>query len=204
VELESMDKVISKDEIRHLALNKRDHMDEKDRRNKSESISIHVFEYIRNYSRDAQILSFIAFRSEPELRSLHNRLWEHGYRIAIPRVLRATKQLDWRMLYRYDDLQAGYAGIMEPSLELIPWVYDSTKPIVILMPGLAFDQQGGRLGYGGGYYDRFVAAYGWMQRGSAGVLKVAPAFFEQVIQVIPMEAHDVVVDVVITEFGPLI
>lgn len=198
-----MDKVISKDEIRHLALNLRDHMDESDRRNKSDSICHHVFRYIQNFSMDAQILSFIAFRTEPELRTLHNQLWEQGYRIAIPRVQKATNQLDWRMLYRYDDLQAGYAGIMEPSLELIPWVYDPSKPVVIIMPGLAFDQQGGRLGYGGGYYDRFVAAYGWLQRGTAGVLKVAPAFSEQIVQAIPMEAHDVQVDVVITELGPL-
>lgn len=199
-----MDKVISKDEIRHLALNKRDHMNEAERLNQSESICNHLFEYIQSFSRDAQILSFIAFRSEPELRTLHHRLWGHGYRIAIPRVQRTTKELDWRMLYRYDDLQAGYAGIMEPSLELIPWVYDPTKPIVILMPGLAFDRNGGRLGYGGGYYDRFVAANGWLQRGCAGVIKVAPAFSEQIVSVIPMEAHDVEVDVVITELGPLL
>jgi 5-formyltetrahydrofolate cyclo-ligase len=194
---------ISKDNLRHHALLARDHMDDETRRFKSEQICKHVFEQIRKIGTDVQVLSYIAFRSEPDLYALHEKLWENGYRIAIPRVQLTTKQLDWRMLYRYDDLEPGYAGIMEPNLQLIAWEWDARKPVVILLPGLAFDWFGGRVGYGGGYYDRFAANYGWIKQNQEGVIKIAPAFSEQMVEQIPMDAHDIEVDLVVTEQGPL-
>jgi 5-formyltetrahydrofolate cyclo-ligase len=162
----------------------------------------HTFAAIQAFAPHADVLSYIAFRNELDLRDLHEQLWAAGYRIAIPRVQKATKQLDWRMLYRYDDLQPGYAGIMEPSLDLIPWVQEPSRPVVVLVPGLAFTTEGYRLGYGGGFYDRFAAEHGWLGKSGAHVLKVAPTFGAMVVDQVPMDAHDVVVDVVITEDGP--
>lgn len=197
-----MSGVLTKAQLRHRMLDVRDQLSPDVRTALTARIVQHTFAAIQAFAPHADVLSYIAFRNELDLRDLHEQLWAAGYRIAIPRVQKATKQLDWRMLYRYDDLQPGYAGIMEPSLDLIPWVQEPSRPVVVLVPGLAFTKEGYRLGYGGGFYDRFAAEHGWLRKSGAHVLKVAPTFGAMVVDQVPMDAHDVVVDVVITEDGP--
>jgi 5-formyltetrahydrofolate cyclo-ligase len=194
---------ISKADIRHRALEIRDGLSDAERAIKSEAICRHLFAYIEQHAKGAQILSYIAFRQELDLKPLHEWLWAAGYRIAIPRVNKQAKQLDWRMLYRYDDLEPGYAGIMEPSLQLIPWHHDESQQVVLLLPGVAFDRHGGRVGYGGGYYDRFAADKRWVAANQQQVCKIAPAFSNTVFANVPMAIHDVVVDILVTENGPL-
>lgn len=93
-----------------------------------------------------------------------------------------------------DELQPGAFGILELRRELR--AERRTKPAEIncvLVPGLAFDEQGNRLGRGKGFYDRFLAKL------SADVLLIAPTFDCQVYSSIPHDAHDKPVDLIITE-----
>ncbi|MOA35167.1 5-formyltetrahydrofolate cyclo-ligase family protein [compost metagenome] len=74
-------------------------------------------------------------------------------------------------------------------------------PEVVFVPGLAFDRQGGRLGYGGGYYDRFAARLS-MQDGTAQqMLWLGAAFEKQLIAHVPLERHDLKMNGIVTELA---
>ena len=89
------------------------------------------------------------------------------------------------------DTAPGYRGIPEPAAELPRVAIEDVD--WVLVPGVAFDIHGRRLGYGGGYYDRLLALL------RPGVLRVAGAFDLQVVAQVPAAPHDLIVDVIVTE-----
>jgi len=89
------------------------------------------------------------------------------------------------------DLAPGYCGIPEP-LKTLPLVNPASIEIVVA-PGSVFDAQGGRLGYGGGYYDRFL------HTAAPQALRIGLAFDLQVVEAVPLESHDEQLDYLITE-----
>ena len=133
----------------------------------------------------------LPFRSEWDTRPLVLRALEAGMEVALPRVDAATRAL---ALHRIGDLAAdtvaGYRDIPEPRAAL-PQIAPSTVDVV-LVPGVAFDAAGRRLGYGGGYYDRLLRDL------EATVPRIAGAFDEQVIDCVPAVDHDQRVDFVVT------
>lgn len=100
---------------------------------------------------------------------------------------------------RVDDLDAdlvsGWRGIREPRAALRRSAPGPDTPSCAVVPGLGFDRQGGRLGHGGGHLDRLLS------RLPSGVPAVGVAFAVQLVAAVPLEAHDVRVDVVVTEQG---
>lgn len=112
-------------------------------------------------------------------------LEERGVRIALPRV-HADGHLE--LVDATGDLAPGFRGVLEPAGPPLP--LDGID--VVVVPGLAFDVDGGRLGQGGGHYDRLLAA-----TGSSTVVGFAFAF--QVIAHVPVLDHDQPVDVIVTD-----
>ncbi|MBC2594037.1 5-formyltetrahydrofolate cyclo-ligase [Ruficoccus amylovorans] len=98
-------------------------------------------------------------------------------------------RMSWHRLRDWESLAPGMFGILEPP-ESEPAV-EPPCPDLVLVPGLAFDRLGHRLGHGGGYYDRFLA-------GVSGV-KVALAYSWQIRGDIPYERHDICMDAIVTE-----
>jgi 5-formyltetrahydrofolate cyclo-ligase len=146
--------------------------------------------------RDAQtVMAYAAFGKEIDLTKVLERAWADGKRVLLPRVDKVRKEIDACYVSGYDDLRPGVWGILEPKKEQPIWQGEQSVD-VIYMPGLAFDRQGHRLGYGGGYYDKFIASVG-----KPRPLLVAVAFAEQVVESVPSEPHDALVDVVVTEVG---
>ena len=90
------------------------------------------------------------------------------------------------------DLTMGPRGVLQPDLDRCKLVPIDRIDIAII-PGLAFDEKGGRIGTGRGYYDRFIPKLAITTR------KVALAFEEQIVQQIPTESHDKYVDIIITD-----
>ena len=88
------------------------------------------------------------------------------------------------------DLRKGPYGIMEPKVSCPS--RSAAKMDLIIVPGVAFDRQGGRLGRGAGYYDRFL-------RKASSVPKIGLCFREQLVKKVPMKKHDMSVDKVITD-----
>ena len=110
-------------------------------------------------------------------------------RVVCPRV-RAHGQLEHREISALSHLVDAAFGLREPDPELAPPV-DPEIANLIIVPGVAFDVEGGRLGMGGGYYDRFLAQV------SAPI--VGLAFEMQLVDRLPMSMHDQRVDVIATE-----
>ena len=112
-------------------------------------------------------------------------------RIVIPKVFAAQHMLKLYEIMSVDELMPGYRGIKEP-----PAKKERELPLrdinLVLIPGIAFDSVGNRLGYGGGYYDILLAGK------SKGTPLVALAYEEQVVASLPSEPHDVRVDIVVT------
>ncbi|HET7854410.1 MAG TPA: 5-formyltetrahydrofolate cyclo-ligase [Candidatus Methylomirabilis sp.] len=140
--------------------------------------------------RARRVLFYAADGGEVETLPLLERWIEGGRKVILPRVEGETM-----ILVEVDglkDLAPGYGGLLEPRSDrgrVVPW----EEVEVALVPGLAFDLEGNRLGRGGGHYDRTLACIG------PKVLKIGLAFDFQVVDRLPVEARDVPVDCVVTE-----
>jgi 5-formyltetrahydrofolate cyclo-ligase len=124
---------------------------------------------------------------EVDTRGLMREIIYSGRELYLPRVKRGVK-MDAARLNSIDDLRTGPYGIDEPQGD------ESIKPgclEVLLIPGVAFDRRGGRLGMGAGYFDRFLL----LCRG----LKIGLSYDFQIIDRVPVNARDMRMDMVITE-----
>jgi 5-formyltetrahydrofolate cyclo-ligase len=139
------------------------------------------------------VLAYHAFGSEPETAQFLATVLARGKRLLLPRVDPATRTLALhRVRDLARDLRPGAWGIAEPDPARCEAV-DAEAVDFVLVPGVAFDLRGGRLGHGGGYYDRLLGAC------SATALRVAAAFETQVVPAVPMGPEDRYVDLVVTE-----
>ena len=110
--------------------------------------------------------------------------------VLVPVAVTSTREIVWSELRSLDELQPSTFGIMQPKEDCIrPREHGETD--VSLVPGIAFDVAGRRVGYGGGYYDRFLTSF----RGN----KIALAYELQVYESIPAEPHDLPVETIVTE-----
>lgn len=133
---------------------------------------------------------FMPFGSEPDTRLILEDLWARKVRAVLPRVA-PDRRLDHLAVTGWDELEPGAYGIGEPVAGC-PAV-DPAEVELICVPGVAFDRRGGRLGYGGGYYDRFLEA--------CPAPRVALAFALQIVPEVPREDHDLLVDTIVTDRG---
>ncbi|NMB25653.1 MAG: 5-formyltetrahydrofolate cyclo-ligase [Firmicutes bacterium] len=136
------------------------------------------------------IMLFLAFGSEVDTWLLLERGVELGKLVVAPICLPATKELALYPINSRAEAVPGHWGILEPSRigeAILPEDLD-----VVVVPGLAFDGTGRRIGYGGGYYDRFLPK-------ADCACKVGVCFDVQLVERVPSASHDVPVDVVITE-----
>lgn len=140
------------------------------------------------------VLSYAGFGSEIDTLPFNREILERGLALILPRVDRASGGLVLHAVRDLEaDLEPGVWGIREPD----PRRCEVIAPSAIewmLLPGLAFDRHGGRLGYGGGFYDRLLPKLPPLKR-------VAAAFHCQIVDHVPRGPHDVSMDLVITESG---
>lgn len=109
------------------------------------------------YRKAELLLTFISFGDEPDTRAVLERAWQDGKVTAVPRCLPEHK-MSFYIIRSFDDCKEGAYGIPEPLEECAEAETDGEN-ILCLVPGLAFSKDGGRLGYGGGYYDRFLCRH---------------------------------------------
>lgn len=127
------------------------------------------------------VCAFASLRGEPDALDP----WPQDKRVALPRV--AGDELVFHWITGREELLLGSFGILEPPADASP---AGNEFDLILVPGLAFDLRGGRLGRGRGYYDRFLA-------GATG-LRVGVCFEDQIVADVPLEPHDLRMDFVVT------
>lgn len=137
------------------------------------------------------IMSFMPYGNEVNIIPLNEWILEQGKALCIPRVLDGTN-MD---AVKIDSIMTGLVknsyGIYEPSKDLKP--IEPEKIELILVPGVAFDINGNRLGHGKGYYDRFL-----LNR-SKNAITLGIAYSFQVLDSIPHDEHDVRLDGIVTE-----
>ncbi len=139
------------------------------------------------------IFFFVSFRSEVSTEPMIRRAIAEGKRVCLPYTYPETKAMVASHIIDFDaELRLGNYDILEPAEEFVRPV-EPVEIDLIITPGVAFDERGGRLGYGGGYYDRFFA-----QR-RKGCPLVALAFEMQLVDEVPRSEHDQLVDKVVTE-----
>lgn len=135
------------------------------------------------------VLLFMPTRLEPEVTPLLDRALREGRRAALPRYRAADDAYEACWVERPEmDLAQGLYGIREPGKNCMPVAGNALD--LILVPGIGFSPDGGRLGRGKGYFDQLLALI-------PGV-KCGVAFDCQITSEVPMESHDVVLNCILT------
>ena len=137
-----------------------------------------------------RVFLYLSARGEPDTRTLIEAAWEQGKEVLAPVCGEGEGEMAFFPFESFQDLRPGKWGILEPEPRgRIP----GKGPGLCLVPGLAFDRQGNRLGYGKGYYDRFLAA--------AGIESVGLCYGELLFDSLPAGSHDRKVGFTATEAG---
>jgi 5-formyltetrahydrofolate cyclo-ligase len=139
------------------------------------------------------VLSYASFGNEFDTAAFNRSVLSAGKALFLPRVVRAERRLRLYSVTSLErDLVAGTWGIPEPDPARCPEVGVETADCV-LVPGVAFDRGGGRLGYGGGFYDRLLPG------AAADTPLVAAAFSVQVVEAVPVESFDRRITILVTD-----
>ncbi len=176
----------TKKEIRRYIKQHRDSASDEQVAHNSEKIAETVAG-LPQYQAASCVYAYIDYNHEVMTDSIIFRALEDGKRVAVPRV--EGKDLVFCYLHGLDDLEPGYFGIREPK-HTCPVAEE--KDALFIMPGVAFDKNHHRVGYGGGFYDRYLAKPNQHY-------KVALAFDFQVLETVPYEEHDITIDLLVTE-----
>jgi len=180
--------------LRKKILTARDNLSHHDRQTMSLGIikKILLLDEIRK--RDTFFI-YVDFRSEVQTIFLITELLRQGKQVAVPVTLVQDKRLLPVLIHDIKkDLRPGYCSILEPRIEIRNNQRLAGSEIeTIILPGSVFDEQGGRLGYGGGYYDRFMAYDAPL------AIRIGLAFELQMIEKLTLQAHDEILDFIVTE-----
>ena len=181
---------MEKEEAREIVRRAVGALSQEERSRASHRIVEHVTS-LDEYVAAKTVMLFLPMKDEVDTWSLVRDALDAGKRVAAPRV--SSKDGAMHALRICDvarDVAPGAWGIPEPvGGAPIP----SCEIDLILVPGVAFDRNGRRLGRGAGFYDRFLGAEG------VGAFRCAVAFACQIMQTVPTDAHDLPVDCVVTE-----
>jgi len=141
------------------------------------------------------VFTYLDFRSEVKTGDLVQTMFTMGKQVVVPvTLLQERDLLPVCIVNTTTDLVPGYASIPEPVEAIRKTRYVSPQDIdIIFLPGSVFDERGGRMGYGGGFYDRFVSVK------APQAQRIGLAYELQVIAKAPLQDHDELLDKIITE-----
>ena len=141
------------------------------------------------YKSAKTILSYVSMDEEVSTKELIKYSLSIGKTVVVPAVDNKTETLTFHELKSTSELAPGYKGILEPKSPKC--VFPHQKIDLAILPGLAFDEKGGRLGRGKGMFDKCI--------GELACQKIALSFDFQVVASVPVSSRDLPVDIVITE-----
>ncbi|MBO4446404.1 MAG: 5-formyltetrahydrofolate cyclo-ligase [Clostridia bacterium] len=179
---------MNKKEIRTLVKEKKSLLNEEEIRSFSAKVSQEFLN--RDFYEEAEVLyAYLPYNQEIRTEQIINQALKDGKKVAVPKVL-DDGLMEFYEIKAIDECEKSEMGIPEPKGDTPP--ADDEK-ILMLMPGVAFDEQRNRIGYGGGYYDRYLE-----RNRDKEITKVALAYPFQIFPEIPADPHDEKVDEVIT------
>ncbi len=175
-----------KNQLKELILEKRNSLSKDEAIEKSKKIEENLFN-IDHYKKSKTVMFFVSFNSEVHTHEMIKEALKNKT-VIIPKVV--YKEIEPSVIIDFDNLiPSEKFGILEP-IEIMKTAYKNID--LVIVPGAVFDKQGHRIGYGFGYYDRFLAKV-------PKAVKIGLAFDFQIIDKIPNHAHDVPVDLIVTE-----
>lgn len=173
-------------------IGKIENFSDEDRQKKQDAVEERLFDFA-NFIESKVALLYLRRRSEVDTISIIKRSMDKGKKIVLPLVDREkSKTTLYKIENLKDDLRMGPNDCLEPDP-------DRCKPVppdqidIAVVPGLAFDEKGGRIGILDNFYDRFIARLPMTTR------KVAIAFEEQVISQVPADSRNKFIDIIITD-----
>lgn len=158
----------AKKALRRQILQKRDALSGRERERASLLLTERILGHQWFYLSDT-VLGFASYGSEIDLDEILKEALRKGKKLYLPRV--EGEEMNFYRVHSLTGLQKGYKGIREPFGDTEKYVYDggACQKLLMLMPGAAFDLYRGRVGYGKGFYDRFLADKPQLQLRSIGV-----------------------------------
>jgi len=183
--------ILDKNLIRKTALRHRRELSALEK-SQAESIMLESLFNWEIFKNAGVIHIFISKPDEPDTKPIIEHCWSSRKKIVVPVVLPDTFDLFHTEINSFDDLVSGMHGTQEPSPERLKKINPESFDLVIV-PGVAFDRQGGRLGHGKGYYDRFLEI--------TSAFRLGLTFNCQLLEKIPTELHDVPMNGILSESG---
>jgi 5-formyltetrahydrofolate cyclo-ligase len=181
---------MTKKEIRKYILNMRDAVNAEQKEDWDSKIFTSLIN--SDFYRNANVIfAFVSFKSEVDTHRFINHAVRDNKVICVPRIKSKETGIEVFRIGNMEDLKTGYYGILEPKDSCLK-VNDEDIDL-ILMPGVAFDREGGRVGYGAGFYDRYLAKL------KEKADKIALAYHIQLLDKVPMDEFDVRIDGIITD-----
>ena len=183
-----------KEELRRAARRDRDAIAPERRREAAERAAVHLLG-LPALAGARRVALFAAVGSELDAAPAARGLRARGVEIVYPRVVRGARRLEFHLVGDEGELVAGAFGIPEPAVGAPAAPAGSIDAFVV--PGLAFDASGGRVGWGRGYYDRSLVS-------AVDRLRVGYCFRSQVVAEVPREPNDLPMHVIVTEDGVVV
>lgn len=175
--------VDSKNKLREIVKNRRKNIVDKEQKE-----SIITYKILNNYNvlNCNNILVYISTHCEVSMINLINELFKLKKNVYVPKVI--GKDMKFYKIESFDNLLKSSFGILEPINGV---EYNYNLGDVVIVPGLLFDKYNNRIGYGGGYYDKFLK--------DKNMYKIGVCFREFYVEKIECESHDIKMDLVVTE-----
>ncbi len=184
---------MNKQEIRKAVLQARDSLSHRERERGNVLLTERILGHQWFYT-SRVLLCFVSFGSEIDTSEILQEAFHRGKRVYVPKVIQGTEVPEMKF-YRIDswaELREGYRGIREPEGISEEYRYEGrleteeADKVLMLMPGVAFDRFRGRLGYGKGFYDRFLQDKRQLQQRTIGV-----GYQCQLVEELPVSEYDV-------------
>ena len=148
----------------------------------SAALAQHLFSHPLYRQADC-LYAYLSYNQEVRTAAIIQRAWEDGKKVAVPKIF--DDRMEFVYIEENSPIETGYKGIPEPAENRIA----HEPSALVLMPGLAFTAQGQRMGYGGGFYDRFLA--------QEPHPTVALCYDFQMLEHLETEEHDIPVNTVL-------
>lgn len=148
----------------------------------------HSFLNLPEYRNAKVVFAYMDCKNEVKTGNVIRQCWKDKKVVAVPKVF--GEIMKYYVINSMDDLEEGYFGILEPKSECLEEI--QCEDGLMILPGVAFDESRHRVGYGGGFYDRYLEAHPDMR-------KIAFAFEFQVFDQVPYEIFDKQPEKIITE-----
>ncbi len=140
-----------------------------------------------------EILSFSPLAGEVNVTAFNEYALKNGKALYLPRCKEGTSEMSFHLVQSLDFLDVGSYKIMEPPEDFPVWENTAENSSVCIIPAMSYDKNGYRLGYGKGFYDRYLS--------SKNTLKIGVCYTDFLSESIPRGRFDLAVDIIVTEKG---